>query len=196
MAAKIDYDTDKRIIYVTDAPIAGVLTLNVVADIYSDSKEDWKISSALNKFKFPFSEPVGGNTIIPATKYISPYYFLKYGWKMRPYEEDHTLYLTDAYLLIDGGGDPWMTTLGGYTVNIRDSIPADSFILGGDYPSVNEITTGVRTELTTEMILILEIARYTGNKITRSGDVITIYEEDGYTIWKKYNVANRGRVPI
>ena len=128
MAAHIDYDTDKRIIFVTTAPINETLALNGKIDIYSDMKEDWRTNPTLNRLKFPLSEPVGGNTIDPNTgKKISPFYFLKFGWKMRPYEADHTLYIQDSYLLVNGGGDPWIRTLGGYTVNVRDSIPANSF---------------------------------------------------------------------
>lgn len=177
MAAHIDYDTDKRIIYVTTAPTGGVLTLNAQVDIYSDAKEDWKTNSSLHKLKFPFQEPVGGNAIIPSVKSISPYYFLKYGWRMRPYEADHTLYLTDAYLLIDGGGDPWIKTLGAYTVNVRDSIPADAFTL-----DVGSILAG-----TLKMI---------GNKVTRVGDVITIYEDDQVTVWKQFDLTGGGRVEV
>lgn len=135
MAVHIAYDTDKRIIYVTTAPTNGQLTLDVKIDIYSDMKEDWRSNSALNKLKFPLAGPVGGNITKPPTK-ISPYYFLKYNWVMRPYEEDHTLYLENGYLLVDGGGDPWIRTIGGYAVNIRDTVPTDSFSI----PSEGGIT--------------------------------------------------------
>lgn len=126
MAAYLGYDTDKRIIYVTKAPVNGVVTLDVQIDIYSDMKEDWRSDSNLGKLKFPLFKPVGGNVIRPGTA-ISPFYFLKYGWYMRPYEADHTLYLINGYLLYEGGLDPWMKTIGGYTVNVRDTVPANSF---------------------------------------------------------------------
>jgi len=129
MATHIDYDTINRIMYVTTAPVGGTLTLDVAKDIYSAAKYDWKVNSTLNKFKFPFYQPVGGNTIIPNVRYLGKYVFLKFGWLMRPYEADHTLYLINAYLLVDGGGDPWLKTQGGYTVNVRDTVPADAFAL-------------------------------------------------------------------
>jgi hypothetical protein len=44
--------------------------------------------------------------------------------------------------------------------------------------------------------LIIEIAKLTGNKVTKSGDIITIYEDNGITPWKQYNLANGGRVEI
>ena len=128
MAAHLGYDKDKRIIYVTTAPTGGSFILNVQVDVYSDMKEDWRTNAILGKLKFPLSGPVGGNVIIPGSKSISPYYFLKHGWTMRPYEADHTLYVTDGYLLLDGGGDPWRKTLGGYTVNVRDTVPSDATV--------------------------------------------------------------------
>jgi hypothetical protein len=129
MATHLDYDTDKRIIYVTTAPTGGTLTLDVRGDIYNDVKDDWRTVAALKQHYFPFFQPVGGDTIIPGSKYLGNYLFLKYGWRMRPYEESHTLYLTNGFLLVDGGGDPWLETLGGYTVNIRDAVPSDAFTL-------------------------------------------------------------------
>jgi hypothetical protein len=45
-----------------------------------------------------------------------------------------------------------------------------------------------------EALLIIE--RLTGNKVTKSGDVITIYEENGTTPWRQYNLANGERIPV
>jgi len=175
VAVHLDYDTDKRIIYVTTAPTAGELILDVRKDIYSDMKEDWRTDATLNKMKFPLFQPVGGNQIT-GTKKISSYYFLKYEWRCRPYEEDHTLYLENGYLLVEGGGNPWIKTMGGYTVNIRDSIPADAFDTGSSSVS--------------------DILKLTGYKVTKSGDVITIYEADGVTPWRQYNLSGGGRVQV
>lgn len=229
MAVHLNYDTDKRVIYVITAPTNGVVTLNAKVDIYSDMKEDWKTSAALNKLLFPLFLPVGGNLINP-TKKISPYYFLKYGWRMRPYEADHTLYIEDGYLLVDGGGDPWIKTIGGYTVNVRDSVPADSFteiVITGSGMSQeehdklfsldtsnldvlvstrlatasyvapdNQGITDIETKIDIIQPLIDEIQKLTGNKVTRAGDIITIYLPNGTTVWRQYDVANGGRVVI
>jgi len=233
MAAHLDYDTDKRVIYVTTAPTGGTFTLDVRIDVYSDMKEDWKTDATLNRFKFPLAEPVGGNVIVPGVKYVSPYYFLKYNWTMRPYEQDHTLYLENAYLLLDGGGDPWNPTLGGYTVNVRDSIPADAFQLveaGGDPATIAAavwaymvnsarsaadelayiVTTSEAIEAKMDSLIssiasidgkidaqdvVLEALRIiTGNDVTKSGDIITIYEDDKVTPWRKYNLASGQRI--
>jgi hypothetical protein len=170
MAAHIDYDTDLRVIYVTTAPTGGVLTLDVQVDIFSDMKEDWKTDANLNKLKFPLSEPVGGNVIVPGSKNISPYYFLKYNWLMRPYDEDHTLYLENGYLLVDGGGDPWLKSLGGYTVNVRDSIPADAYAIGGAATPEN-IADAVWDEILTGATH--NIPASAGRRLRQLGDVIS-----------------------
>lgn len=137
MATHLSYDTDERIVTVITAPTSGTLSLDVKQNIYSDMKKDWKENATLNKFKFPLSEPVGGNITKPPDK-ISPFYFVKFGWTFRPYEGDHSLYLENGYLLVDGGGDPWIKTVGGYTVNVRDTVPADAFAIasgGGATPA-------------------------------------------------------------
>ena len=43
---------------------------------------------------------------------------------------------------------------------------------------------------------VIDILKLTGYKVTKSGDVITIYESDGTTLWRKYNLASGGRVQV
>lgn len=142
MATHLSYNTDERIVTVTTAPTGGELILDVQKNIYSDMKKDWKENSALNKFKFPFSGPVGGN-IVKGDQAISPFYFMKYGWYLRPYEADHTLYLENGYLLLVGGGDPWLQTVGDFTVKVRDTVPADAFAIAGSGATPAEIAAAV-----------------------------------------------------
>lgn len=40
------------------------------------------------------------------------------------------------------------------------------------------------------------IAKLTGNRVTKVGDVITIYEDDAVTPWRQYNLASGGRVQV
>lgn len=45
--------------------------------------------------------------------------------------------------------------------------------------------------------LAIEIIRkLTGNKVTKAGDVITIFEDNGSTPWRQYNLASGGRVLV
>jgi hypothetical protein len=38
------------------------------------------------------------------------------------------------------------------------------------------------------------ILKMTYNKATKSGDIVTIYESDGITVWKQFSLASGGRV--
>jgi hypothetical protein len=42
--------------------------------------------------------------------------------------------------------------------------------------------------------LVQDIAKLTGNDVSLSGTVITIYEDDGVTVWRKYDLASGGRI--
>lgn len=49
--------------------------------------------------------------------------------------------------------------------------------------------------LTSEDLMIL-IKRMLANKVTKSGDIITILEEDGNTVWKQFDLSDDGRAEI
>lgn len=145
MATHIDYDLEARIIYVTTAPVAGRVTLNVQKDVFSAAKLDWKNLADSNQLIMPF-KPNGGFIITPG-KTLTPYYQLRTPWTMRPYEADHTLYLEKGVLIDEAGGDPWIPTLGTYTVNVRDAIPSDA--------RTNEVgTSGLTPEESTKLTRI------------------------------------------
>ena len=40
------------------------------------------------------------------------------------------------------------------------------------------------------------VKKMTSNKVVAAGDVITIYEDDGSTVWKQFNLADGGRVEV
>lgn len=44
--------------------------------------------------------------------------------------------------------------------------------------------------------LLLDLIKLTGYKVTKSGDIITIYEADESTPWRQYNLASGGRVEV
>jgi hypothetical protein len=44
------------------------------------------------------------------------------------------------------------------------------------------------------MAKLIDIAKLTGNKVTKTGNILTIYEDDGLTIWKTVDITNGGRV--
>jgi hypothetical protein len=55
----------------------------------------------------------------------------------------------------------------------------------------DDITQGVWLEA--EALIVRKMLE---NKVTKSGDVITIYEDNGSTVWRQYNLANGERLPV
>lgn len=56
--------------------------------------------------------------------------------------------------------------------------------------SANSISSGSMGE----MVDLLR--KITGNNITKSGNILTIYEDDGNTIWRQYDLSDGGRVVV
>lgn len=60
-----------------------------------------------------------------------------------------------------------------------------------------ELTAGTKdAEIDNILDIVQIIEKLTGNKVTKSGDIITIYETDGITPWRQYNLASGGRVQV
>ena len=123
MGAHVDYDTDKRIIYVTTAPTLEegnwIVDIDVKIDIYSDGKEDWLANNSLNKFIFPVRS-VGGDTL-PGSKALGATFFLDSGWKIRPYEADH-VFRVNGNLYSEDGTSPFVQTAGTYNIMVINTV--------------------------------------------------------------------------
>ena len=91
----------------------GVTTVEV-KDLYSRWK-DWTIVDDNARFLPAFS--VLGGDPLPGGRYLGTTYFLENGWKIRPYEGNHTLVLSGNLYARDGS-DPFTSTLGAYNVRI------------------------------------------------------------------------------
>ena len=89
MGAKATAHPDTRIIELTEAPVNGFASIDVVVDIYSDLKEDWLADPALQRMRSPLSSfgPFQG------TAQIGPYVFLDNlsGWRLQPFDADYNL---------------------------------------------------------------------------------------------------------
>lgn len=109
MAQRLEFDWSNKVM----ALYSGETEIDVVIDLYSDAKEDWIASGELNKFKFPFRVTGGDPTVGVQT--TEPYFFLQEGWKIRPSEANQTLNVT-GNLFVEGGGNPFVPTLGTFTV--------------------------------------------------------------------------------
>jgi len=126
---KFDVDTTAHLFIAK----AGVTTIDIQIDLYSDAKEHWLSGGVAMGYNFPF-RGVGGDDIdiVSGTK-IPLYAFLVDNWKIRPQEANHTLNVTGGILLVDGGGDPFVNTLGSYVVRINYQQPVQAItVSSGD----------------------------------------------------------------
>lgn len=120
MGAKVTFDPLTRIITVTQAPdVNGDIFLDVKVDLYSDGKEDWVANENLRRLAFPVVS-VGGNPL-PGAKSLGATFFLASDWKIKPYEASHRLTVNGNLYSVDGG-DPFIDTVGTYTVRIMQQV--------------------------------------------------------------------------
>ncbi len=109
------FDGDSKIITLTP----GTTTLDV-RDLYSRWK-DWFLTEA--RYGEAFAA-IGGDPIDPAAGiYITAYYFLQTGWRIRPQEASHRLKVINGVILVADGSSPFLDTLGSYNVQIQYSQP-------------------------------------------------------------------------
>jgi hypothetical protein len=114
-----------------------VITLTVgtvlvsVKDLWS-RWVDWFLTGDNSKY-LPAFVNVGGDDIdVSAGTKIPIYAFLMNGWKIKPQEASHTLTISDGILLVNGGGDPFNSTLGAYTVRINYQQPVQAISFSSD----------------------------------------------------------------
>lgn len=89
-------------------------TLLSATQIYSRWK-DWVVLSDNSKYLQAFTT-VGGDPL-GEDIYITPYYFLTNGWKLRPYPQNYQLTITEN-LLTDDGSSPFSFPSGGYAIEV------------------------------------------------------------------------------
>ena len=112
---KITHDAANRLIIVTTPPVAGLITLDVRADLYSASKRRWLTDLTLNRLKFPWAAE--GGTTLPSGQATPRSFVLRAPWKIRPYEADHTMILTGNIFAETGALT--VPTLGAFRVEIQ-----------------------------------------------------------------------------
>ncbi|NJK44520.1 MAG: hypothetical protein HC933_09720 [Pleurocapsa sp. SU_196_0] len=103
---------------------SGTLELDV-RDAYSRWK-DWVGLGDNSKWPVAF-QAIGGETIDPnAGTTVPAFAFLVNGWRIRPQEADHTLAVSGGVLLVDGGGDPFLNTIGDFVVRVNYQQPVQA----------------------------------------------------------------------
>ena len=116
----------------------------VLATLWSDYKAWLRAGNAGYALAM---DTEGGRPIDPAAGTLTPLVvFLRNGWKIRPMEADHTVTVTGGTLVDESGGDPFISTLGGYTVRIRYQQPVQAIgysTTGTTGPSAGDIAAAV-----------------------------------------------------
>jgi hypothetical protein len=124
---------------------SGTTTLNVL-DLYS-RWVDWMLTSDNSKF-LPMFTTVGGDTIDASSGTSVPTYaFLQNGWRIRPQEANHTLSVTTGVLLVQGGGDPFLNTVGNFIVRINYSQPVQAITVSTGGSAGGATAIEVRQEI-------------------------------------------------
>lgn len=87
----------------------------------------WKDTILLtNNAQYDFAYSIVGGNTISGIKSIPFYTFLTNGWKVRPDEANHTLSVVDGILVDSGGTDPFVDTVGTFTVRILYEQPVQA----------------------------------------------------------------------
>lgn len=159
---------------------AGTTTLSV-RDLWS-RWVDWWLTSSNSGIALTAMAQVGGNDIdaVAGTK-IPIFVFLQNGWRVRPQEANHTLNVTDGVLLVDGGGDPFVNTVGSYVVRINYQQPVQAIafvsnagggLSGAQATQLSEIHQRLGLEVGTPL-------EQTTNSIIAGDILLTVEEVDG-----------------
>lgn len=135
----ISFDGANRLIVLS----AGTVGLGV-RDLWS-RWVDWHALSDNSKYLLAMRS-VGGDDIIAGETSIPVYTYLTNGWRIRPQEASHTLTVDDGILLVDGGGDPFVPTVGSFNVQISYQQPVQAITVntaGSSGPSAGDIAAAV-----------------------------------------------------
>lgn len=138
----ISFDGPNKLITLS----SGTVALGV-RDLWS-RWVDWLLSSDNAKY-LPAMASVGGNPVdAGAGTSIPIYVFLQNGWRIRPQEANHTVNVSDGVLLVDGGGDPFVNTVGSFVVRVNYQQPVQAITVstsggGGSAPSASDVASAV-----------------------------------------------------
>jgi hypothetical protein len=113
-------------------------------------------------------------------------------------------YVGDITISNKTGAETVNINLGSGCVTLASTVTNGTVHVEGDGKLVDEsgdsiesgTWNGVTIENNTTGAALDFLMKITGNKVTKFGDVITIYEDDGVTTWKQYNLADGERIPV
>ena len=138
-------------------------------------------------------------------------------WQLKFWEGNYVAKITGGNLVGGIAGDPVAYSAGVQVVIIQSA--ASTVVTVGDGPLTSEQntqlmataleTTAQSIKSTTDTIdwtdidqIVLDTAnidiirKLTGNKVTKSGNIITIFQDDNVTPFRQYNLSDGGRVLV
>ncbi len=124
------------------------------------------------QYDFAFTQ-VGGNAVGGANT-IPAYIFLSNGWKIRPFEDNYTLGVVDGILVTDDNSDPFVDTLGAYTVRINYQQPVQAIAVstgGGGGATASEVWNFATRTLSTGGVSAIQSGLATSAEITALNDI-------------------------
>lgn len=182
--AKVTFDGVNKIIQVNN----NITSLDVKIDLYSDWKE-WTLISDNSKFLPAFSA-IGGDPL-PSSN-LGTTYFIENGWKIRPYEGNHTLRISGNLYARDGS-DPVINTTGSFNVRVVQTVSniVDTITTSGSSLTAQQVATAVRDELQSELAHLVSLAN--GLTTTQATQLLEIYNLYGLDPTKPLIVSNTTR---
>ena len=163
-----------------------------VRDIYSRWKE-WTLTSGSN-FQTAFYV-VGGDPVDETLGiYISSYFYLNNGWRIKPMEADHSLDVSNGILLTVEGDNPFLTTDGYYNVIINRSLPikSETIDIGGGGATTTEIWDSIGIKLSGQIQNIPGATDYTPEFFNISSQIKDIHITLPDNLEQIINQASRG----
>ena len=112
--AKVTFDGPNKLIIVN----SGQTYISVKTDLYSAWKQWVQIGN--NMAFLPALSAIGADPL-PGGAVLGSTFFLENGWKIRPYEGNHTLTIVGNLYSRDGS-DPFVDTLGTWNIRIVSSV--------------------------------------------------------------------------
>lgn len=111
---------------------------------------------------------------------------------------DYTVQFTGVATRVDllGSNNDLIDVLIPTGVSIVPSNSAGLQIVASEAGGVSEQDKLDIAGLVWEQEAALIVKKMVNNKVVMSGDIATIYENDGNTVWKQFNLANGGRVEL
>lgn len=146
-----------------------------VPEVYSYWKDELRLT---NNAQYGFAYSIVGGDTISGPNSIPKYTFQANGWKVRPDEANHTLEVTDGVLVGESGADPFVDTLGAYTVRINYQQPVQAIAVstgGGGGATAADVWAYATRTLSTGGVTAVQSGLATeANATTNTGSIVTI----------------------